>query len=763
MTQPPPRDGRPLQGHPASREARAADGTGLLARVATLGPAAFAVAALLAAPLLERWVPLADGDPLRSTLALVPALVAAVLAVEGWMRRQRVAALGAAEAGLLAGLATALLVGALRWQSLGLSIPDSLVFTGFVLVLFYWIARALLRLRPLLGRPLAAGTAPIFFYLPLVLYLFLTPWSTQRRAPDGDEPYNLLLAHSLAFDFDADLANNYRQADSLRFVNRELGPQPRDPEGAQGEQYSRHTIALPLLLAPAYRLGGKFGALATMAVLAAALAWWTLHLARRLFPDDPGGALLAYAVFALTPPFLLYAHQVWVEIPAGLLLVVAFHGLHRVAPRAPLARNRATLAWTLVCILLLPLVKLRFAALSISLLGLLAWRTRHSKRWIWTLVAAAAIGPTAFLVYNQVRFGRLLRADSLDRLNLTGDPLGSLLTGAGGLFFDGAFGLFLSSPLWLLLLPAVLGVVWRHHRIAAHVAVVVVPYLLAVGLTPNWYGGWSPPFRLGIVVLPLLAVLLVPVLAQRRRPGARLALAGLGSVTVILTLVWVLQPGLAYDWPNGTTRLSEALGGRLGVDVSRLLPSTLRVRPATFAWSIGALAAIVAWRLPVRRPVISGSLGVALLLLGATTATYLASSVPTRNVNFEDAFVLKSGGSHYPDLWQPGRGPRLGWSLPEGERLEVPLVAGGEALYLELDILARPPGERPRSRPAVLRVLAGAHELGRTTLDGAPVWRTLRLGPYPWPTGESLTFELEDADNEPRIEVVLDRLRFDWR
>ena len=90
-------------------------------------------------------------------------------------------------------------------------------------------------------------------------------------------------------------------------------------------------------------------------------------------------------------------------------------------------------------------------------------------------------------------------------------------------------------------------------------------------------------------------------------------------------------------------------------------------------------------------------------------------------------------------------------------------MAGGEALSLELDLLARPPGEKSRSRPAVLRVWAGARELGRTTVDDAPVWQTLHLGPYTWSTGKSLTFELEDAENEPRIEVVLDHLRLDWR
>ena len=41
-----------------------------------------------------------------------------------------------------------------------------------------------------------------YFLLPLVVYLAILPWSTAQRPPDGDEPYYLLLTHSLAYDGD---------------------------------------------------------------------------------------------------------------------------------------------------------------------------------------------------------------------------------------------------------------------------------------------------------------------------------------------------------------------------------------------------------------------------------------------------------------------------------------------------------------------------------------------------------------------------------
>ena len=92
---------------------------------------------------------------------------------------------------------------------------------------------------------------------------------TGHRQPDGDEPFNLLITHSLAYDFDADLTNNYARGDWKHFMERPIEPQPGDPRGPHGEIYSRHNELLPLLLAPAYRLAGRIGALAMMAMLTA--------------------------------------------------------------------------------------------------------------------------------------------------------------------------------------------------------------------------------------------------------------------------------------------------------------------------------------------------------------------------------------------------------------------------------------------------------------------------------------------------------------
>ncbi|MEO7795596.1 MAG: hypothetical protein ABIV06_12575, partial [Thermoanaerobaculia bacterium] len=123
-----------------------------------------------------------------------------------------------------------------------------------------------------LRRRIAAPELWPFFALPLALYLFAWPWTTTARAPDGDEPYYLMLTHSIAHDGDVDLANDYAEQAWRSFTTVAVAPQPGDPTGADGEIYSRHSALLPLVLAPLYFLAGPFGAQLGMLALAAAAA-----------------------------------------------------------------------------------------------------------------------------------------------------------------------------------------------------------------------------------------------------------------------------------------------------------------------------------------------------------------------------------------------------------------------------------------------------------------------------------------------------------
>jgi hypothetical protein len=283
-------------------------------------------------------LPLPQSDPLRGTLVVLPLILVALRSVGRWAE---VRGGPATPRKIVAGelMALALLVGiGLGRDHLGLAPApwvDRCLAGGFVLLLGHrlvWVVRAL---RSCLGDELPRLPPAPFFVLPFVVYVAILPWTATQRPPDGDAPHYLLLTHSLAFDFDTDLRNNYEQGDSLAFMRLRLEPQLGDPEGADGELYSRHNVPLPLLLAPFYRVAGLMGVLILMAAIAAATSWLALALARDYEPERPGAALLAWATLAFTAPLLLFSYQVWVEVPAALLVLVGLIQVQRLRHMSP--------------------------------------------------------------------------------------------------------------------------------------------------------------------------------------------------------------------------------------------------------------------------------------------------------------------------------------------------------------------------------------------------------------------------------------------
>src|SRR4051795_8946693 len=134
----------------------------------------------------------------------------------------------------------------------------------------------------------------------------------------GDEPHYLLAAHSIVHDGDVDVRDEYRRRAYSEFYPRQLRPHGRTTEGRLNEP---HGVGFPLLIAPAYAIGGARGVevfLAAIAGLAMALAY---RLALRVAPDP--WALGAALVAGLSPPLLAYGTAVYPELPAAAALAGA--------------------------------------------------------------------------------------------------------------------------------------------------------------------------------------------------------------------------------------------------------------------------------------------------------------------------------------------------------------------------------------------------------------------------------------------------------
>ena len=182
-----------------------------------------------------------------------------------------------------------------------------------------------------------------------------------------------------------------------------------------------------------------------------------------------------------------------------------------------------------VPLVLLPLLKIRFLLLAAPLLALAWWHAGRPRKPLIAMGIVLAAVTTGILVHNSMVYGNALKIHSTAELGLLSTPLSAYAEGGLGLLFDAAFGLAGSFPIWLLVLPALFLTARELRPLLFDAAVVSLPYLVVVASRREWYGGWSPPFRYALVGLPLLALALVPLLRGRRRRGARVAIAALGT------------------------------------------------------------------------------------------------------------------------------------------------------------------------------------------------------------------------------------------
>lgn len=357
----------------------------------------------------------------------------------------------------------------------------------------------------------------------------------------GDEPHYLLTTKSLVEDRSPDLLEEYRSGDY-----DEIYPYALEPRGAltRGLLNEPHGVGFPLLIAPAYAIGGPVGAelfLAALAALAVALAY---ALALRVVPDPWAGA--AALLVGLSPPLLAYGSAVYPALPGAALLGGAILLALRLTERPAAGATfgcfalLGTLPWLATQLIAPGLVVGAYAARAL-------WTHRRRMLAIGG-VEVAGFSLAFFASLNIGLFGGLTPAAAqLPDQSPTGtsSPAEYLERSYRlvALWIDRDYGLLRWAPVLAL---AWLGawLVWRERRgglarvfpglraeeVAAGLcaAVAGVQLLVATFLAPTMFGFWFPGRHM-IAVLPLLVPLVAVGLRRAPRAGALLGLVGVAA------------------------------------------------------------------------------------------------------------------------------------------------------------------------------------------------------------------------------------------
>jgi hypothetical protein len=360
------------------------------------------------------------------------------------------------------------------------------------------------------------------------VYLVLLPYIERTWRATGDEPHYLLTAHSLVADLDFDLTNNYDQLDYLAFYfSRDIDPQIRT--NAAGQQILDHQLGLPVIIAPAYALGGRWGVLACQAILGGLLAALTFKLAAFVSRDERA-SLLATLLIALSPPLLMYHYLVYPELIGALLTTLVLYFIISRSQPTP-----AIVAVVILSLLALPWLNRRFVPLAVVLALLIVWAWRQKSIWFGVLGLLTTLVSIFLLGWFHSQLDQPVRAD------IIAPPEASVFwsrLGRGiGWLLDQQRGLFIFAPIYIFTLWGLPLVIYDSYRHSSRHWLVVIPFLVSLSVTilaAGYYVAWELGPRSLVVALPALAPLLA--LAWRYY-GRHKVWVGLSLVLVALSLV----------------------------------------------------------------------------------------------------------------------------------------------------------------------------------------------------------------------------------
>lgn len=374
-----------------------------------------------------------------------------------------------------------------------------------------------------------------------------------------DEPQYLLTALSLWEDGSLDISDELAERRWRAFHDATLPVQTA--VRADGRQVSPHDPLLPILLALPMGLGGWVAAKLALAALAAgvaALVVW-VSVARARVP--PWLAGLGTSVAFASPPLAVYGGQVYPELPAAGVVLLAVAAL-----TGPLDRRALIVASSAV--IALPWLSVKYAPVAAGLALLALWRLSRGGRRAAAagMCAALAAAGAAYLLIHQMVWGGWTAYASGDHFVSTGefsvmgvqpDYFGRSLR-LVALLFDRDFGLVPWQAAWLLVVPASAALLRRRPQ---PIVLLLLPAALgwatATWLALTMHGFWWPGRQL-VVVLPLLLVVVLWWLAQVTSRVVRAAAAALAA-TGVVAFVTLLVDGWSREitWVSGFARVEN--------------------------------------------------------------------------------------------------------------------------------------------------------------------------------------------------------------
>lgn len=408
----------------------------------------------------------------------------------------------------------------------------------------------------------------LLLFIPLILYvgLALFWYNNSYYIITGDQPIYLMISESIVRDGDVQMVGDYDVLDTP--ILRQYPPGTRLHNAHDVNGYSIHSLGLPLLLTPAYYLGGVLGAKLMVALLVGLLPFLFYQWAYAMLQDEWWAVFTAVAL-ASGLPFLTSSNQIYPDMIAGVwlfFLLIHYHLLWCAQTIRPTLLQACLVGG---CIGFLPWLHLKMLLPAFIVAcfywGQFVWVARPGGRFtphiLWSsanparnfmgVMSGLALGLVLGLAaYNQVAFHSILGPYMSDAITIRPPEI---LMMALGLHVDRMQGMFVQAPHLLLGVVGLWGFASKQKPLFVLVSLVYLSLLLLNSSHVNWYGGTSfvGRFHWTISLLWFFPfVWLVQHLRQKWSSGVVLALVGVALLPQGLFILYGVSNSLyLYNMP----------------------------------------------------------------------------------------------------------------------------------------------------------------------------------------------------------------------
>jgi hypothetical protein len=444
----------------------------------------------------------------------------------------------------------------------------------------------------------------------VALAVYFVAFTIMGPFPEGDQPHYELESVGLAYYQSRDMTVDYSDPSFYLLMF---------PTGLQGEQAARykpggelvsgHNVGLPLLLAAAVPLVQEAAKLSWRhlwpwnieIILIASLAALLLYrMLARLRPRNPTLVAAVWASVAFSPPMTVYASQIYPEMPAVLLALVAVDAFFRPPSRRSLlvgAGAASLMPWFHVRFL--PITVVLVAGLAVRALASVPKERRFSRAAIGP--AASAIAPLfvsmlVMAIEFQHWYGSPLPNAQYNLPGTLPHTLSASWTTLAGGFWGAQAGWLPFAPVCILALASV-GYALRRYRVWVLFGLVAAGLYILSATISGVTIGFSFPGRYEVVLVPFSAFPLLIAAADLAR--IRWLFWPLAAITLYLTLAVVFEPPPSVAGVPGVTGTGyPQLLWPWFVNIwPQVIPSPAHLYPdaiPVFAWSAGLLVAAVA-------------------------------------------------------------------------------------------------------------------------------------------------------------------------